>query len=611
MLAEKGAEHERAWLERFLQEGRDVVSIDAAGGERDWLSDAERTVAAMRRGAEVIYQGVFVDGDWHGISDFLVRVERPSDLGAWSYEAWDTKLARRIEAVLRAPALFLHRATARIQGVAPEGMAIVLGTGEEERLRYRDFDAYYRAVRARFLDASRERRRHVSLSGGALCALRARARCERRWDDDDHLSAGRRHPARAGRATQRRRRPHRGGTGADSTPHRADRHRRDWRSSGLQHQAALQTRHRHGRASLRAAAARRAHGVPLLPQPSRGRHLLRHGGRSVLRAERGLEYLFGADDDRRGRTRTSGPSGRSTARQEKAAFEQFIDFVHERLERWPDLHVYHYAPYEPAALKRLMGEHATREDELDDLLRREVFVDLYQVVRQTLRISHPSYSIKKVRTFFMDRRGTGRSRPTGGDSILEFERWRRTGDAGASSRRSSDYNEEDCRLDRRLRDWLLASERPRPSRPVGVDRAVEAERSRPKMTERARRTMRPTARRRRAACGELGHARGACSLADLLELPPPRGEAGMVGLLRAAEEVARRSDRRHRGDRPPEPGGGCSAGAGQAVRRPHAAISPTGVQARGGSEAQVEDPFRPAAAGDDRVARRGSGGVSA
>src|SRR5258706_327294 len=63
---------------------------------------------------------------------------------------------------------------------------------------------------------------------------------------------------------------------------------------------------------------------------------------------------------------------------EKAAFEAFIDFVHARLKGLPDLHVYHYASYEVTAMKRLMSEHATREEEVDQLLRREVFVDLYQ-----------------------------------------------------------------------------------------------------------------------------------------------------------------------------------------------------------------------------------------
>ena len=46
------------------------------------------------------------------------------------------------------------------------------------------------------------------------------------------------------------------------------------------------------------------------------------------------------------------------------------------------LHIYHYAPYEPTALKRLMGRYGTREDEVDDLLRGGVLVDLLRAVRQ-------------------------------------------------------------------------------------------------------------------------------------------------------------------------------------------------------------------------------------
>ena len=42
-----------------------------------------------------------------------------------------------------------------------------------------------------------------------------------------------------------------------------------------------------------------------------------------------------------------------------------------------------YAPYEPAALKRLMGRYATREEEIDRMLRAGLFVDLYQVVRHS------------------------------------------------------------------------------------------------------------------------------------------------------------------------------------------------------------------------------------
>lgn len=77
-------------------------------------------------------------------------------------------------------------------------------------------------------------------------------------------------------------------------------------------------------------------------------------------------------------------------REEKVAFEAFIDFVIATLVEDPAIHVYHYAPYEPSALKRLMGQHGTREAEVDRLLRGRVLVDLYAVTLQALRLSKPA-----------------------------------------------------------------------------------------------------------------------------------------------------------------------------------------------------------------------------
>lgn len=134
------------------------------------------------------------------------------------------------------------------------------------------------------------------------------------------------------------------------------------------------------------------------------------------------------------------------------AFEQFIDFVVERRRRFPNLHVYHYAPYEPTAMKRMMGLHATREDEVDDLLRQHVLVDLYRVVEQSLRISQPSYSIKKVEAFYTPAREE--SVTDGEDSILIFEEWLDTGEQRLLDA-IEDYNKVDCDSTLMLRDWLL------------------------------------------------------------------------------------------------------------------------------------------------------------
>ena len=459
LLAEKGAEHERAWLERFKAEGRTVVSIDSGSGDRDWERDARRTERAMRDGAAVIYQGVFVGDDWHGISDFLVRVDRPSALGAWSYEAWDTKLARRSKPYFVLQLCFYTEQLARIQGVTPDEMVIVLGTDDHDRLRYRDFESYYRVVRRRFLDAVRAGvpTYPYPVEHCGLCEYQPA--CARQWQEDDHLSLVaniRRDQVErlsgAGVATV-------AALGVFNPAQRVG--IGDVAIRRLQHQAALQSEFRRtGKARYELLPIDERTGFRFLPQPSEGDiffdmegdpYYTDFVGHGFSRAS-GLEYLFGVMTVDKGAPRFEAIQGLDRE-QEKRAFERFVDLVTERLTRFPNLHVYHYAAYEVTALKRLMGEHATREDELDDLLRREVFVDLYQVVRQSMRISYSNYSIKSVRAFFMDDAGKG-AVASGGDSILEFERWRRTGDA-AILEAIVDYNREDCLSTVRLRDWLL------------------------------------------------------------------------------------------------------------------------------------------------------------
>ena len=125
-------------------------------------------------------------------------------------------------------------------------------------------------------------------------------------------------------------------------------------------------------------------------------HLFRFRRRSVRRRRRlGIPFRLRFQGQQTG-TETVIADWALSREDEKAAFERFVDFVIARLEAYPDLHIYHYAPYEPAALKRLMGRYVTREDEIDRMLRGGVFVDLYAVVRHAIRASVESYSIKSL-----------------------------------------------------------------------------------------------------------------------------------------------------------------------------------------------------------------------
>jgi len=93
VLAERGAAHERRYLDHLEANGLHIVRIGGIGVDSTALA---QTRDAMRRGVPVIAQGALKTGPWGGRLDVLRRVEKPSGLGTWSYEVIDTKLAREM-----------------------------------------------------------------------------------------------------------------------------------------------------------------------------------------------------------------------------------------------------------------------------------------------------------------------------------------------------------------------------------------------------------------------------------------------------------------------------------------------------------------------------------
>ena len=190
IIRAKGCEHEQACLARLRAEGRHVAEVadTAVPGTIDWERDAARTIAAMRDGADVIYQGVFVDASWRGVADFLFRVETPSALGAWSYEAADAKLARHPKPYFILQLCWYSEQLERVQGVAPAAMHVILGSNETLHYRPAEFLAYYRAVRERFLRALDAREETYPSPVGHCHVCGYATHCEERRERDDHLS---------------------------------------------------------------------------------------------------------------------------------------------------------------------------------------------------------------------------------------------------------------------------------------------------------------------------------------------------------------------------------------------------------------------------------------
>ncbi len=450
LLFARGQEHERLHLEALRATGTDIVTI--ADSYRQPEAGAAATLAAMRAGASVIYQGVVLDEGWWGIPDFLERVERPSALGAWSYEVVDAKLAKRSKPAFLLQLGLYSALLAAAQGAEPERLHVVLGTRARDSFRVADFAAYFRRLRARALAATSVDAEPCYPGPVEFCAVCAwSARCEARRERDDHLSRV------AGiRGIQVRRLA---AAGVDTLSALAAlteevRVPRLAPSSlaTLRRQARLQrAQATTGMPSFEFLPPEPGRGFALLPAPAAGDVFFDMEGDPYV--EGGLEYLFGATAaDQAGIARYRAWWGHDRA-GERRAFEDFIDWVVARRAGDPSLHVYHYAAYEPTALKRLAGFHGTREAELDDLLRGGVLVDLYRVVRQGLCISQPSYSIKKLEVFYAGKREGGVT--DAGQSIVAYERWMDDQDESILDAIER-YNEDDCDSTLKLRDWLLA-----------------------------------------------------------------------------------------------------------------------------------------------------------
>jgi uncharacterized protein len=478
--AELGLAHERQTLLRLEGEygtgPKGVVSIEQPSTKsRAELEAAHAaTLAAMQGGAAIVFQAAFFDGTFHGLADFLVRVDQPD--GTWAYEPADTKFARhaKVEALLQ---LASYAFQVEQMGFArPEQVHLWLGDGTQSSHRNADLRPVYvdRTARIRaLLDAPIEVP-EWGVDEVRWCGWCSHCRAAADARSDVLLVAGM-------RAEQRRKLVAAGidtiaelaaapgpppGLGAETF-------------AKLQAQAVLQAKQDASPRTEQApdgevtAELADPSAIALIPPPNAGDVFFDFEGDPLhlddAWGDLGLEYLWGILTHDQPGTGTEGeacddgtywPLWAHDRTAERQALETFIDWLTAR-RRQPGLeglHVYHYAPYEITALKRLVQRYGTRADELDVLLRDGVFVDLYGIVRRSVRVSQRSYSIKKLEPLYMQGR---EAEVTGGaESVVEYAEYREAvadGDAEAAAEKLANlhaYNRDDCVSTLLLRDWL-------------------------------------------------------------------------------------------------------------------------------------------------------------
>ena len=453
--ADLGDEHERRRLDQLREECGDAVVVIGrpAFTVAGITAAAAATQRAIANEASVVYQAAMFDGRFVGFADFLVR-----DGG--QYQVSDTKLARsaKVTALLQIAAYADTLSRSGIP-VSPEA-ELVLGNGAAVRYRVDELIPVYLEQRARLqqlLDEHYARGAPVRWEDERVRACFRCPACEEqvRATDDLLLVAGMRVSQRAklidaGVNTLAELAGYTGPV-ADVPVRTLDK---------LIAQAKLQVRQRDtGTPQFEVADPQP---LALLPNPDEGDLFFDFEGDPLWTADGtdwGLEYLFGVLEA--GRSGAFHPLWAHDRPDERKALTDFLALVAKRRKRFPNMHIYHYASYEKTALLRLAGRHGVGEDDVDDLLRSGTLVDLYPIVRKSIRVGSESIGLKALEPLYMGAQLRSGDVTTATDSITQYARYselRGNGEfdeAATVLKEIEDYNHYDCRSTRALRDWLL------------------------------------------------------------------------------------------------------------------------------------------------------------
>ena len=459
LLAQTGDAHEASVLAEFNTSTPGLVKVP----KEDFKEARAKTVSSIKEKAPIIFQAALEHENFAGFADFLIL--DPSG----KYQVWDAKLAHNPKPYYAIQLCCYSEMLSTMTGnTMPEQSGIILGNNERVMFRVEDFIHYYRHIKQSFINM------HARFSGKSEDAPeplpradhgRWRSRADKYFIDTDHLvqvagiSVGQIKKLKAAGVTTM--------ASLATVSGKAVPKLDTGSLEKLVDQARLQHETREARRAdpkakpffevlCHKGADDERLGLAALPVGHAADVFFDMEGYPL--AIGGLEYLFGtASRSADGSSLEFRDWWAHDRNGEKLALEGFIDWAFERWSKDPGMHIYHYAAYEVSAVRRLSTRHDTRQEEVDQLLRNNVFVDLYQIVRHGLRIGEDNYSIKTIESLYREKRATDVE--SGIDSIVQYARWIGSGEPrdwkdSKLLKGIRDYNEDDCKSTAELVDWL-------------------------------------------------------------------------------------------------------------------------------------------------------------
>ena len=456
LLLDKGLSHEAAVEAAYVDAGLNVHRVaDKAPGQpfADWARDVADT---LQLDVDVVFQMPLLHNGIRGVADFLERRIDP-ETGDSVWSPVDAKLARNEAKPGHVLQLcFYAEALADATGSAPETLAVALGSGRIDTVGYEDVRPYWERLRSQLataMDIGPDGDTHPEpCDHCTFCEFENT--CEAVWRDEDSLVyvAGIRRTDRDALEA----------VGIHTLAELSERTEsvdglRPERLATIQTQARLQVEARESPDQLPpfevfGVSDEAAHGLETLPKPDDGDIFLDFEGHPFWRADSDLFFLFGwVARDASGNWEFNALWAHDKV-EEADRVRELVEYIRDRRAAHPGMHVYHYNHTERSSLESMASGHPVVERALRKLIGDQVFVDLMQVVRDSLQAGVESYSLKHLEVLAGYERGHEIDKGAG--AVVAYEQWMSDGD-DALLAAIADYNDDDVRATKALRDWLI------------------------------------------------------------------------------------------------------------------------------------------------------------
>ena len=450
-----GDEHEAKHLKLLKEKYSNNITIDPTKSDEDRFND---TIDAIKKGFDLIYKAYFIEDQFRGEADFLIKTNVKSDLGDYSYEVYDTKVTKNLKPKHVLQITAYSYLISKITGVLPKQMYLIDGKSEYHTYKVHEFLDYFNFTKNKFEDFIKEENKEKLYPENCnhcnYCIWQDE--CLKIWEGDNYINQ----VARINKSQITKLKKE----GIDTVEKLAKADIEKIKSKinrlsleRLHQQANLQEEKRLTGVSKYVVLDQiEGQGFYKMPKPNDGDLFFDIEGFPESN-KRNLEYLHGLYFKDKGKKTFKYFYVKDNTREsEFEIFKDLINFLQKRFDQYPDAYIYHYNDYETRALKELASEYSGVFPEgnnlVDFLLRNQKFVDLYRVVEHTLRTSEKDLSLKSLEKFYRKEREANIK--TAADSIRLFDNWCSTKDDKIRED-IIHYNEEDCVSTGDLRDFLL------------------------------------------------------------------------------------------------------------------------------------------------------------